>query len=147
MSIENLTPADGSTKNRKRVGRGCGSGMGKTSTRGGKGQTARSGSSRKRNFEGGQTPLFRRLPKRGFNNPFKREYSVVNVKDIERFDNGTHVNPEKLMEVGLIRKILDGVKVLGDGEITKPVTVSAHKFSKVAIEKIKAAGGEIKVLS
>ena len=146
MGIENLTPAEGSTANRKRVGRGCGSGMGKTSTRGGKGQTARSGSSRKRNFEGGQTPLFRRLPKRGFNNPFKREYSIVNVKDIERFDNGTHVNPEKLMEVGLIRKILDGVKVLGDGEITKPLTVSAHKFSKVAIEKIKASGGEIKVL-
>ncbi|HHT9108013.1 MAG TPA: 50S ribosomal protein L15 [Candidatus Wunengus sp. YC63] len=134
-------------KRKKRVGRGRGSGMGKTSCRGGKGATARSGNETSIQFEGGQTPLFRRLPKRGFNNPFKREYSVVNVKDIERFDNGTHVNPEKLMEVGLIRKILDGVKVLGDGEITKPVTVSAHKFSKVAIEKIKAAGGEIKVLS
>ena len=134
-------------KRKKRVGRGRGSGMGKTSCRGGKGATARTGNETSIQFEGGQTPLFRRLPKRGFNNPFKREYSVVNVKDIERFDNGTHVNPEKLMEVGLIRKILDGVKVLGDGEITKPVTVSAHKFSKVAIEKIKAAGGEIKVLS
>ncbi|MBM4064730.1 MAG: 50S ribosomal protein L15 [Planctomycetes bacterium] len=134
-------------KRKKRVGRGRGSGMGKTSCRGGKGATARSGNETSIQFEGGQTPLFRRLPKKGFNNPFKREYSVVNVKDIERFDNGTHVNPEKLMEVGLIRKILDGVKVLGDGEITKPVTVSAHKFSKVAIEKIKAAGGEIKVLS
>lgn len=134
-------------KRKKRVGRGRGSGMGKTSCRGGKGATARSGNETSIQFEGGQTPLFRRLPKRGFNNPFKKEYSVVNVKDIERFDNGTHVNPEKLMEVGLIRKILDGVKVLGDGEITKPVTVSAHKFSKVAIEKIKAAGGEIKVLS
>ncbi len=134
-------------KRKKRVGRGRGSGMGKTSCRGGKGATARSGNETSIQFEGGQTPLFRRLPKRGFNNPFRREYSVVNVKDIERFDNGTHVNPEKLMEVGLIRKMLDGVKVLGDGEITKPVTVSAHKFSKVAIEKIKAAGGEIKVLS
>ncbi len=134
-------------KRKKRVGRGRGSGMGKTSCRGGKGATARSGNETSIQFEGGQTPLFRRLPKRGFNNPFKREYSVVNVKDIEQFNNGTHVNPEKLMEVGLIRKILDGVKVLGDGEITKPVTVSAHKFSKVAIEKIKAAGGEIKVLS
>jgi len=134
-------------KRKKRVGRGRGSGMGKTSCRGGKGATARSGNETSIQFEGGQTPLFRRLPKRGFNNPFKKEYSVVNVKDIERFDNGTHVNPEKLMEVGLVRKILDGVKVLGDGEITKPVTVSAHKFSKVAIEKIKAAGGEIKVLS
>lgn len=134
-------------KRKKRVGRGRGTGMGKTSCRGGKGATARSGNETSIQFEGGQTPLFRRLPKRGFNNLFKREYSIVNVKDIERFDNGTHVNPEKLMEVGLIRKVLDGVKVLGDGEITKPLTVSAHKFSKVAIEKIKASGGEIKVLS
>ena len=134
-------------KRKKRVGRGRGSGMGKTSCRGGKGATARSGNETSIQFEGGQTPLFRRLPKRGFNNPFKKEYSIVNVEDIEQFDNGTHVNPEKLMEVGLIRKALDGVKVLGDGEITKPLTVSAHKFSNVAIEKIKAAGGEIKVLS
>ena len=134
-------------KRKKRVGRGRGSGMGKTSCRGGKGATARTGNETSIQFEGGQTPLFRRLPKRGFNNPFKKEYSIVNVADIEQFDNGTHVNPEKLMEVGLIRKVLDGVKVLGDGEITKPLTVSAHKFSNVAIEKIKAAGGEIKVLS
>ena len=134
-------------KRKKRVGRGRGSGMGKTSCRGGKGATARSGNETSIQFEGGQTPLFRRLPKRGFNNIFKKEYSIVNLKDIERFDNGTHVNPEKLMEVGLVRKALDGVKVLGDGEITKPLTVSAHKFSKVAIEKIQAAGGEIKVLS
>ena len=134
-------------KRKKRVGRGRGSGMGKTSGRGGKGATARTGNETSIQFEGGQTPLFRRLPKRGFNNIFKKEYSIVNVKDIERFDNGTHVNPEKLMEVGLVKKVLDGVKVLGDGEITKPLTVSAHKFSKVAIEKIKAAGGEIKVLS
>ncbi|MBM2833703.1 MAG: rplO [Candidatus Brocadiaceae bacterium] len=134
-------------KRKKRVGRGRGSGMGKTSCRGGKGATARSGNETSIQFEGGQTPLFRRLPKRGFNNPFKKEYSIVNVEDIEQFDSGTHVNPEKLMEVGLIRKVLDGVKVLGDGEITKPLTVSAHKFSNVAIEKIKAAGGEIKVLS
>lgn len=134
-------------KRKKRVGRGRGSGMGKTSCRGGKGATARSGNETSIQFEGGQTPLFRRLPKRGFNNPFKKEYSIVNLKDIERFDNGTHVNPEKLMEVGLVRKALDGVKILGDGEITKPLTVSAHKFSKVAIEKIQAAGGEIKVLS
>ena len=134
-------------KRKKRVGRGRGSGMGKTSCRGGKGATARTGNETSIQFEGGQTPLFRRLPKRGFNNIFKKEYSIVNVKDIEQFDNGTHVNPEKLMEVGLVRKVLDGVKVLGDGEITKPLTVSAHKFSKVAIEKIQAAGGEIKVLS
>ena len=147
MNLFDLKSMPFPRKRKKRVGRGRGSGMGKTSGRGGKGATARSGNETSIQFEGGQTPLFRRLPKRGFNNPFKKEYSIVNVKDIERFDNGTHVNPEKLMEVGLIRKILDGVKVLGDGEITKPVTVSAHKFSKVAIEKIKAAGGEIKVLS
>ena len=134
-------------KRKKRVGRGRGSGMGKTSCRGGKGATARSGNETSIQFEGGQTPLYRRLPKRGFNNIFKKEYSIVNVKDIAQFDNGTHVNPEKLMEVGLVKKVLDGVKVLGDGEITKPLTVSAHKFSKVAIEKIQAAGGEIKVLS
>ncbi len=134
-------------KRKKRVGRGRGSGMGKTSCRGGKGATARTGNETSIQFEGGQTPLFRRLPKRGFNNPFKKEYSIINVKDIARFENGTHVNPEKLLEVGLVRKVLDGVKVLGDGEITKPLTVSAHKFSKVAIEKIQAAGGEIKVLS
>ena len=146
MNLADVKAIPFDRKRKKRVGRGRGSGMGKTSCRGGKGATARSGNETSIQFEGGQTPLFRRLPKRGFNNPFKREYSIVNVKDIERFDNGTHVNPEKLMEVGFIRKILDGVKVLGDGEITKPLTVSAHKFSKVAIEKIKASGGEIKVL-
>ena len=134
-------------KRKKRVGRGRGSGMGKTSGRGGKGATARSGNETSIQFEGGQTPLFRRLPKRGFNNPFKKEYSIVNVKDIARFDKGDSVNPEKLMDAGLIKKALNGVKVLGDGEIKIPLTVSAHKFSKVAIEKIKAAGGEIKVLS
>ena len=97
-------------KRKKRVGRGRGSGMGKTSCRGGKGATARTGNETSIQFEGGQTPLFRRLPKRGFNNIFKKEYSIVNVKDIEQFDSGTHVNPEKLMEVGLVRKVLDGVK-------------------------------------
>jgi len=147
MNLFDLKSMPFPRKRKKRVGRGRGSGMGKTSGRGGKGATARSGNETSIQFEGGQTPLFRRLPKRGFNNPFKKEYSIVNVEDIEQFDNGTHVNPEKLMEVGLIRKVLDGVKVLGDGEITKPLTVSAHKFSNVAIEKIKAAGGEIKVLS
>ena len=147
MNLFDLKSMPFPRKRKKRVGRGRGSGMGKTSGRGGKGATARSGNETSIQFEGGQTPLFRRLPKRGFNNIFKKEYSIVNVKDIERFDNGTHVNPEKLMEVGLVKKVSDGVKVLGDGEITKPLTVSAHKFSKVAIEKIQAAGGEIKVLS
>ncbi len=134
-------------KRKKRVGRGRGSGMGKTSGRGGKGATARSGNETRIQFEGGQTPLFRRLPKRGFNNPFKKKYAVINLRDIAQFEKGTTVNTEKLKEAGLIKKVLDGVKVLGDGEIKNPLTVIAHKFSKAAIEKIKAAGGEIKVLS
>ncbi len=134
-------------KRKKRVGRGRGSGMGKTSCRGGKGATARSGNETRIQFEGGQTPLFRRLPKRGFNNPFKKKYAVINLRDVEQFEKGTTVNTEKLKEAGLIKKVLDGVKVLGDGEIKNPLTVIAHKFSKAAIEKIKAAGGEIKVLS
>ncbi|MDE1889059.1 MAG: 50S ribosomal protein L15 [Planctomycetota bacterium] len=134
-------------KRKKRVGRGRGSGMGKTSCRGGKGATARSGNETRIQFEGGQTPLFRRLPKRGFNNPFKKKYAVINLRDIAQFEKGTTVNTEKLKEAGLIKKVLDGVKVLGDGEIKNPLTVIAHKFSKAAIEKIKAAGGEIKVLS
>jgi len=134
-------------KRKKRVGRGRGSGMGKTSGRGGKGATARSGNETQILFEGGQTPLFRRLPKRGFNNPFKKNYAIINIKDIVQFDKGTTVNAEKLKEAGVIKKVLDGVKVLGDGEIKNPLTVVAHKFSKVAVEKIKAAGGEVKVLS
>jgi len=147
MNLFDLKSMPFPRKRKKRVGRGRGSGMGKTSCRGGKGATARTGNETSIQFEGGQTPLFRRLPKRGFNNPFKKEYSIVNVKDIARFDKGDSVNPEKLMDAGLIKKALNGVKVLGDGEIKIPLTVSAHKFSKVAIEKIKAAGGEIKVLS
>lgn len=134
-------------KRKKRVGRGRGSGMGKTSGRGGKGATARSGNETKIQFEGGQTPLFRRLPKRGFNNPFKKKYAIVNIKDIAQFDKGTMVTAEKLKESGVIKKVLDGIKILGDGEIKNPLTVVAHKFSKVAMEKIKAAGGEVKVLS
>lgn len=134
-------------KRKKRVGRGRGSGMGKTSCRGGKGATARSGNETKIQFEGGQTPLFRRLPKRGFNNPFKKKYAVINLRDIAQFEKGTTVNVEKLKEVGLVKKVLDGIKVLGDGEIKNPLTVMAHKFSKAAIEKIKAVGGEVRVLS
>lgn len=133
-------------KRRKRVGRGRGSGMGKTSCRGGKGATARSGNETKIQFEGGQTPLFRRLPKRGFNNPFKKNYAIVNIKDISHFNKGTTVNAEKLKDAGIIKKILDGIKVLGDGEIKNPLTVIAHKFSKVAKEKILTAGGEAKTV-
>ncbi|UJS17425.1 MAG: 50S ribosomal protein L15 [Candidatus Jettenia sp.] len=134
-------------KRKKRVGRGRGSGIGKTSGRGGKGATARSGNETKIQFEGGQTPLFRRLPKRGFNNPFKKRYAIINIKDIAQFEKDTVVDFGKLKDAGLIRKVLDGVKVLGEGEIKNPLTVIANKFSKVALEKIKAAGGEAKILS
>jgi large subunit ribosomal protein L15 len=133
-------------KRRKRVGRGRGSGMGKTSGRGGKGATARSGTETGVMFEGGQTPLYRRLPKRGFNNPFRKKYTIVNIKDIAQFSKGTVVTEEKLKEAGIIKKVECGIKVLGDGEIKNSITVVAQKFSKVAIDKIKAAGGDIKVL-
>lgn len=147
MNINDLKAIPLHRKRRKRVGRGRGSGMGKTSCRGGKGATARSGNETSIQFEGGQTPLFRRLPKRGFNNQFKKEYVVINVDDIGIFEKGTLVDAQKLLDAGIIKKTLSGVKVLGDGEIKNPITVVAHKFSKNAIEKIKAAGGEVKVLS
>jgi large subunit ribosomal protein L15 len=135
-------------KYKKRVGRGRGSGSGKTSGRGGKGATARSGNETSIQFEGGQTPLFRRIPKRGFNNPFKKRYTIINIQDLMQFEKGTVINVEKLKEVGLIKKLqVDGIKVLGDGELKNPLTVIANKFSQVAGEKIKAAGGETKVLS
>lgn len=121
--------------------------MGKTSGRGGKGATARSGNETKIQFEGGQTPLFRRLPKRGFNNPFKKRYAIINIKDVAQFEKGTTVDANMLKEKGIIKKVLDGVKVLGDGEMKNPLTVIAHKFSKGAMEKITAAGGVAKVLS
>ena len=135
-------------KRKKRVGRGRGSGMGKTSCRGGKGATARSGNETSIQFEGGQTPLFRRLPKRGFNNPFKKKYTIVNIKDIAQFDKGTVVDAKRLKEAGIIKKVLDdGIKVLGDGEIKNSVTVVANKFSMTAAEKIQAVGGEVKIIS
>lgn len=134
-------------KRRKRVGRGRGSGMGKTSGRGGKGATARSGNETKIQFEGGQTPLFRRLPKRGFNNPFKKKYAIINLKDISHFEEGTKVDAEKLKDAGIIKKVMHGVKVLGDGDLKISLIVIAHKFSKIAKEKIQAAGGEAKTVS
>ncbi len=145
MKMHDLGPAYGSTTTSKRVGRGTGSGLGKTSGKGHKGQKARTGGSIRRGFEGGQTPLYRRIPKRGFKNHFAKEYSVVNVSDLERFDQDTVVNTELLLNEGIIRKELDGVKVLGNGELTKKLTVVATKFSKSAEEKIKAAGGKIEV--
>lgn len=148
MNLSDIKAIPVKRKFKKRVGRGRGSGMGKTSCRGGKGATARSGNETSVQFEGGQTPLFRRLPKRGFNNAlFRKKYAVVNISDIAGFDKDTEVDIEKLKEAGIIKNVLDGVKVLGGGELKNSLTVIAHKFSKSAIEKIKAAGGEAKVLT
>ena len=143
MNIQDLGPAYGATKTRTRVGRGIGSGLGKTSGKGHKGQKARTGGSIRRGFEGGQTPLYRRIPKRGFKNHFKREYSIVNVADLERFEDGTVVNMELLLNEGIIRKELDGLKVLSNGDLTKKLTVVANKFSKEAKTKIESVGGKI----
>jgi large subunit ribosomal protein L15 len=145
MQLHDLRPAAGSTKRRKKVGRGPGSGHGKTSTRGHNGQKAREQVNP--NFEGGQTALHRRLPQvRGFKPVNKKDYAIINVSDLQRFDAETEVTPELLIERGVIRDIRDGVKVLGDGEITKKLTVRAARFSKSAIEKLQAAGGAAEVL-
>ncbi len=147
MGLNNLKPAKGSTRNRKRVGRGPGSGLGKTSGRGEKGQKSRSGFSHKDGFEGGQMPLHRRVPKRGFTNArFKKEFTEVNVGKLEAFDAGTIVTPEILLKHGIIKKLADGVKVLGDGELTKALTVRAHRFSAKAQERITGLGGKAEVL-
>jgi large subunit ribosomal protein L15 len=148
LSLNNLKPAEGATRKKKRVGRGPGSGLGKTSGRGEKGQKSRSGYSRKRGFEGGQMPLHRRLPKRGFTNIFKREWAEVNLADLERlFDAGMTVTPEALLEKGLVRKsLLKSVVVLGQGEIKKSLTVNVHRFSATAKQKIEAAGGQAVVI-
>jgi large subunit ribosomal protein L15 len=143
MDLNNLKPALGSTKNRKRIGRGTGSGHGKTATKGHKGQKARSGGSIKAGFEGGQMPLQRRLPKRGFNPLDKTEYSLVNVKQLNLFENGAVVDVESLVAKGLISNIKIPVKVLGNGDLSKTLKVSAVKFSQTAKDKIIAAGGTI----
>jgi large subunit ribosomal protein L15 len=146
MKLHELQPAPGSTKSKKRVGRGTGSGMGKTATMGHKGQKARSGS-KKNGFEGGQMPLTRRLPKRGFTNIFAKVYSVINVSDLESFDNGTTVTAELLKELRIISKIeKDGLKVLGRGELTKKLDVKAAKFSESAKKAIETAGGTAEVI-
>ncbi len=145
MKIHELGPAEGAKTNVKRVGRGIGSGLGKTSGKGHKGQKARTGGTIRRGFEGGQTPLMRRLPKRGFNNIFAKEYATINVSDLERFEDGTTVNIALLLNEGIIRKELDGLKVLGNGNLTKKLTVEATKFSASAIKKIEAAGGKTEV--
>ena len=144
MEMHNLGPAV-KGKERNRVGRGIGSGNGKTAGKGHKGQKARTGGKIRRGFEGGQTPLYRRIPKRGFNNIFSIEYATINVSDLERFENGTVVNMELLLNEGIVRKELAGLKVLGNGNLTKKLTVEAKKFSNAAKEKIEAVGGKIEV--
>ncbi|MCK9172109.1 50S ribosomal protein L15 [Desulfuromonas thiophila] len=146
MDLSNLSPAAGSVKKRKRIGRGPGSGNGKTAGKGHKGQNARSGGGVKPGFEGGQMPLQRRLPKRGFTPLDKKVYALVNLRDLDTFEAGSVVDPQQLIAAGLVRQIGDGVKVLGDGELTKAVTVKAHRFSRSAQEKIAAAGGTVEVL-
>ena len=146
MKLSELSPAVGSTKAPKRVGRGHGSGTGKTSGKGHKGQKARSGGGVRPGFEGGQMPLYRRLPKRGFYNKFANNYVEVNVRDLEKFDANAEITAEVLKEAGVISKICDGIVVLGNGEISKPLTVKAKKFTKSAEEKIVAAGGKVQVI-
>jgi len=146
MDLSNLKPAIGSTKNRKRLGRGHGSGLGKTSGKGHKGQKARSGGGIKPGFEGGQMPMHRRLPKRGFTPLTKKVYALVNLRDLELFEAGSVVDVAALIQAGLVNSIGDGVKVLGDGDLSKALTVQAHKFSKSAAEKIAAVGGTAEVI-
>lgn len=145
MKLHELAPAPGSTKKKKRVGRGTGSGTGTTAGRGSHGQNSRSGGGVRPGFEGGQMPLQRRLPKRGFHNIFATKYAIVNLSDFDKFKAGSVVNIESLIEAGIIKKSLDGLKVLGNGEISKKLTVEAKKFSKSAKEKIESAGGKAEV--
>lgn len=147
MKLHELKPAEGSRQVRNRVGRGTSSGNGKTAGRGQKGQKARSGGGVRLGFEGGQTPLFRRLPKRGFSNArFKTTYAVINLSDLDKFEDGATVTPELLKEMGLIKQSLDGIKVLGNGTLTKKLNVKAHKFSSVAKEQIEKLGGKAEVI-
>ncbi len=146
MKLHELSPAPGSQKKRVRVGRGLGSGLGKTSGRGHKGQNARSGGGTRPGFEGGQRPLYLRLPKRGFYNKFGKDFVEVNVGMLNCFENGTVVDPVMLIECGLVKNVRDGVRVLGNGELSKSLTVQAMGFSKSAEEKILAAGGKVEVI-
>jgi len=143
LTLSNLSPNPGSNRQRKRVGRGPGSGLGKTAGRGHKGFKARSGSGVKVGFEGGQMPFQRRIPKRGFNNNFRKEYAVLNVSDLEKFESGTRIDRQMLVEAGLVAKKYTLVKLLGNGEISKAVTIAVDKLSESARQKIEAAGGKI----
>lgn len=146
MKLFELKPSAGTTKDAKRKGRGHGSGNGKTAGRGHKGQNARSGGGVRIGFEGGQMPIYRRLPKRGFNNIFAKKYAEINVSDLNKFEDGAVVDAQALVEAGIIKKTLDGVKVLGNGNVEKKVTVKAAKFTVSAKEKIEAAGGKVEVM-
>lgn len=146
MKLHELKPAEGSRHPRKRVGRGIGSGHGKTSGRGHKGQNARSGGGVRLGFEGGQMPLFQRLPKRGFTNINRKEYAIVNLETLNRFEDGTEVTPELLIETGVVKNMKAGIKILAKGELKKKLTVKAHKFSSAAKEAIEAAGGSSEVI-
>ena len=146
MKLHELSPAPGSAKQAWRKGRGPGSGNGKTAGKGHKGQNARSGGGVRPGFEGGQLPLYRKLPKRGFKNRFAKNYAIVNVADLNRFNDGDRVTLAALIEAGIVRKELDGLKVLGNGDITKKITVEAKIFSATAKEKIEAAGGAVEVI-
>ena len=147
MKLDELRPAPGSKTTRRRVGRGIGSGLGKTAGKGHKGQNARSGGGVRPGFEGGQMPLFRRIPKRGFNNRNSKEYTEVTLAMLEeRFETGAEVTAETLLELGVIKKVNDGIVILGNGELTKKLNVKASRFTKTAEEKIKAAGGKVEVI-
>ena len=147
MKLHELQPAAGSKKARTRVGRGLGSGLGKTSGRGQKGQNSRSGGGVRSGFEGGQMPLYRRLPKRGFNNVFAKQYAEVNVEQLNRFEDGATVDPVALIEAGILKNVRDGIRILGNGSLeTKDLTVIANGFTKSAEEKITAAGGKVEVI-
>ena len=146
MKLHELKPAEGSRHARIRVGRGIGSGHGKTSGKGHKGQNARSGGGVRPGFEGGQMPLFQRLPKRGFTNINRKEYAIVNLETLNRFEDGTEVTPELLIETGVVKNMKAGIKILAKGELKKKLTVKAHKFSSAAKEAIEAAGGSLEVI-
>lgn len=146
MRLHELKSSPGARQKAKRKGRGIGTGLGKTAGRGHKGQKSRSGGGVRPGFEGGQMPLQQRLPKRGFTNIFKKQIAEVNIKVLNRFEDGTEVTPELLMEVGIIKSVKDGVKILGNGDLTKKLTVRAHYFSTNAVEKVEAAGGRAEVI-
>ncbi|MEJ5348405.1 MAG: 50S ribosomal protein L15 [Desulfosoma sp.] len=147
MRLDDLQPAAGSRKDKKRIGRGSGSGLGKTAGKGHKGQKARAGGGVVPWFEGGQMPLQRRVPKRGFHNKFRKVYTVVNVGDLDRFEQGATVGPEELALAGLAKKKADGIKLLADGELTKALSIRVHKASAAAVAKVEAVGGRVEILS